>query len=83
MKVFIRIRDLREDHDLSQRQIAALLGITQAQYNRYEQGHRDLPTRILIQLAELFNTSIDYLLGLTDEPTPYPPSKFKSLPPHG
>ena len=65
-----RARDLREDHDLTQREIAAILGITQPQYFRYEQGYRDLPTDILIALAKLYETSTDYILGLTQNPKP-------------
>ncbi|MDY3026850.1 MAG: helix-turn-helix transcriptional regulator [Candidatus Faecivicinus sp.] len=65
-----RVRDLREDHDLTQREIAAILGITQPQYFRYEQGYRDLPTDILIALAKLYETSTDYILGLTQNPKP-------------
>ena len=65
-----RVRDLREDHDLRQREIAAILGITQPQYFRYEQGYRDLPTDILIALAKLYETSTDYILGLTQNPKP-------------
>ena len=65
-----RVRDLREDHDLTQREIAAILGITQPQYFRYEQGYRDLPTDILIALAKLYETSTDYILGLTLNPKP-------------
>ena len=65
-----RVRDLREDHDLTQREIAAILGITQPQYFRYEQGYRDLPTDILIALAKLYETSTDYIFGLTQNPKP-------------
>ena len=65
-----RVRDLREDHDLTQREIAAILGITQPQYFRYEQGYRDLPTDILIALAKLYETSTEYILGLTQNPKP-------------
>ena len=68
MGYYRRVRDLREDHDLTQRQIAEKLGITQPQYFLYERGYRDLPTDILIQLAELFGTSTDYILGLTNNP---------------
>ena len=64
------MRDLREDHDYTQREIAAILGITQPQYFRYEQGYRDLPTDILIALAKLYETSTDYILGLTQDPRP-------------
>lgn len=65
-----RIRDLREDHDLTQRQLAAILHMPQPQYNRYEQGLRDIPTTVLIQLADLYHTSTDFLLGRTEDPTP-------------
>ena len=68
---FKRIRDLREDHDLTQRQIAAILGLTQPQYFRYEQGYRDIPTDILIHLADLYDTSTDYILGRTNNPRRY------------
>ncbi len=67
-----RIRDLREDHDLSQWQVAEYLGMKQPQYSRYERGLRDVPTDVLIRLAALYHTSTDYLLGLTNECTPYP-----------
>ena len=63
-----RLRDLREDHDLTQRQLAAMLGLTQPQYFRYEQGYRDLPTDILIRLADLYDTTTDYILERTDDP---------------
>lgn len=63
-----RVRDLREDHDLTQREVAVRLGMKQEQYFRYEQGYRDLPTDILIRLADMYNTSTDYILGRTDNP---------------
>ena len=63
-----RIRELREDHDLTQRQLANYLNMPQPQYFRYEQGYRDIPTDILIALADFYNTSIDYILGRTDNP---------------
>lgn len=66
-----RLRDMREDHDLTQAQVAAYLGMKQPQYNRYETGLRDTPTDVLIRLARLYNTSTDYLLGLTQNPEPY------------
>lgn len=66
-----RIRELREDHDLSQRALAEKLGMKQSQYFRYEQGYRDIPTDILIQLADIYDTSIDYMLGRTDNPKRY------------
>lgn len=68
-----RLRDVREDRDLTQAQVAALLGMKQPQYNRYERGLRDVPTDVLIRLARHYNTSVDYLLGLTNFSTPYPP----------
>lgn len=71
MAYYKRIRELREDHDLTQRQIATILNITQPQYFRYEQGYRDVPTDILITLADLYKTSTDYILGRTSNPTPY------------
>lgn len=70
MAYYRRIRDMRADHDLTQRQLAALLHIPQSQYNRYEQGLRDIPTTILIELADLYHTSTGFLLGCTDTPTP-------------
>lgn len=70
-----RLRDLREDRDLKQRDLAALLNCTQACYSRYEQGSRDIPIALLCQLAEYYRTSVDYLLGRTDKQEPYPRSK--------
>ncbi len=67
-----RIRDLREDRDLLQKDMANLLGCTQVSYSHYELGKRDIPTDVLIKLAEFFGTSTDYLLGLTNEKKPYP-----------
>ena len=68
MGYYKRIRDLREDHDLTQRQLAARRRRTQTQYFRYEQGYRDIPSDILIALADLYGTSTDYILGRTDDP---------------
>lgn len=62
-----RIRDLREDHDMTQKTVAEYLGMKQSQYNRYERGIRDIPTDILIKLAKLYNTSVDYMLGLSEK----------------
>ena len=73
MAYYRRIRDLREDHDLTQRQLASLLRMPQPQYNRYEQGLRDIPTPVLIKLADLYETSTDYLLGRTDNAAPPQP----------
>ena len=72
-----RLRDLREDHDLAQKQVAALLGIDQRVYSNYELGKRVLPLRHLLALAEYYKVSTDYLLGRTDEPRPYPPARVK------
>ncbi len=66
-----RMRDLREDHDMIQQQVADYLGIQRRQYLRYEQGERDIPTPLLRKLARLYNTSTDYILEMTDDPRPY------------
>ena len=73
--MYQRIRDLREDHDLKQEDIARLLHCTQACYSNYETGKRDIPTEVLIQLAHLYHTSTDYILGLTDNSAPPVPRK--------
>ena len=64
-----RLRDLREDHDLTQSQVAALLGIDQRVYSTYETGKREIPVHLLIQLAEYYSVSTDYLLGRTNQRT--------------
>ena len=69
--MYKRIRDLREDHDLTQTQIAQILGMSQTGYSKYETGENDIPTAILLQLAEYYQTSVDYLLGRTNNKTPY------------
>jgi len=66
-----RLRDLREDHDMTQQQVADYLGMKQSQYCRYERGLRDIPTDVLIRLALLYKTSSDYILELTDKSIPY------------
>lgn len=66
-----RLKDLREDHDFSQQYVANFLQMKQPQYSRYERGLRDIPTDVLIRLARLYNTSTDYLLGLTNNCKPY------------
>lgn len=66
-----RIRDMREDHDLTQVHVARMLHMSQPGYSKYESGDNDIPTAILIQLARLYNTSIDYLLGETNNPKRY------------
>lgn len=69
--MYKRIRDLREDKDLSQKEISKILNMSQTGYSKYEVGTNDVPTKILIQLAKFYNTSVDYILGLTDEIKPY------------
>ena len=66
---FPRLRDLREDADKTQKEIAAILGIDQRVYSNYETGKREIPVRHLIQLAEYYHTSTEYLLGRTSRPT--------------
>ena len=68
----MRLRDLREDHDLTQTAIASYLNIKQNTYSQYENGLRQLPIDCLIALANYYKTSTDYILGLTKEKTPYP-----------
>lgn len=70
--MYTRIRNLREDKDLTQKQVGELLNMSQTGYNQYEIGKNDIPTRVLIKLADFYNTSVDYILGLTDELEPYP-----------
>lgn len=70
--IYPRIRDLREDKDLMQKDLAIFLNCSQVCYSRYELGVRDIPTDVLVQLANFHDTSIDYLLGLTDQLKPYP-----------
>ena len=66
-----RLRDLREDHDLKQKEVAQLLDIDQRVYSNYETGKHTLPVRYLLQLADYYGTSTDYILGRTDNPVPY------------
>lgn len=63
-----RIRDLREDHDLTQRQMGEILMCSQRVYSNYERGDIDVPTSVLIRLADYYQVSVDYLLGRTDRP---------------
>ena len=74
----MRLKDLRIDNDLYQKDIAKMLGMTQQQYSLYELNERDLPTNCLIKLAMYYNTSVDYILGVTDEKKPYTKSKVIS-----
>lgn len=73
--MYEQIRNLREDRDLLQRDIAEYLNCSQVCYSRYELGTRDIPTDVLIKLADFYKTSVDYLLGMTEEPEPYPRKK--------
>lgn len=65
-----RLRDLREDADLNQTQVAKFLGMSQTGYSKYETGENDIPTQVLIKLAGFYKTSIDYILGITDRRDP-------------
>ena len=69
--MFKRIRDMREDRDLTQAQLAGFLKIHQTTYSDYEIGNLNVPIDVFIKLAEFYNTSIDYLAGITDNPNPY------------
>lgn len=66
-----RIRDLREDSDLTQKQVAGYLKMSQTGYSKYETGENDIPTSVWIALADFYNTSVDYLMGRTDNKEPY------------
>lgn len=65
--MYPRIRDLREDRDLNQTQVASMLSMSQTGYSKYETGENDIPTAVLIKLARFYDTSIDYLLGETNQ----------------
>ena len=69
--MYPRLRDLREDHDLTQTKLAKILGMSQTGYSKYETGENDIPTTILIKLSKFYGVSVDYLLDLTDFPDPY------------
>lgn len=71
----MRIKDLREDNNLTQRQVADYLNIKQNTYSQYETGTRQIPVDVLTALAALYKTSTDYLLSITDCKTPYPKAK--------
>lgn len=68
----MRLRDLREDRDLTQQTVAEYLHIQQNTYSQYENERRQIPVEVLVRLAAYYETSTDYLLGLTDEIKPYP-----------
>ena len=69
--MFNRIRDLREDSDRTQQQVADYLFCDQSLYSKYERGVREVPVAVIVKLAALYNTSTDYILGLTDVKQPY------------
>lgn len=69
--MFVRIRNLREDSDRTQKEVAEYLFCDQSLYSKYERGIRDVPVSIIIKLARLYNTSTDYILGLTEHKEPY------------
>ncbi len=71
---FERLRDLRENQDFKQNDIAKILNVSQVAYSYYELGKRQIPIDLLIKLAQFYHTSVDYLLGITDERKPYPES---------
>ena len=66
--MYKRIRDLREDRDLTQKEMARALNCSQQVYSNYELGQRDIPTDILIKLSSFYNVSVDYILGISDNP---------------
>ena len=67
MKMYERIRGLREDRDLNQQDIADIINVSQSTYSRYESGYLDVPSEVLIALAKYYDVSVDYILGLKDE----------------
>ena len=66
--MYKRIRDLREDRDLTQKELSKILNCSQQVYSNYELGQRDIPTDILIKLSSFYNVSVDYILGISDNP---------------
>ncbi len=73
MIMYLRIRDLREDSDLTQQEIAEYLLCDQSLYSKYERGERALPMELAVKLAQYYKVSVDYLVGLTNMKSPYPP----------
>lgn len=65
--MYKRLRDMREDKDLKQRELAEMLNVSQTTYSRYESGELDIPSAALIKLADFYNVSVDYILGITDK----------------
>ena len=72
-----RLRDLRDDHDKTQQEIGDVLNMHRSVDRRYESGERETPAWVVVKLAEYYRVSTDYLLGRTNDPTPYPPAKNK------
>ena len=70
MVYYPRLKDLREDHDLTQQQLIEILGMHKTTYTNYEQGKREVPFGLAVRLAEYYNVSLDYIAGLSGEPTP-------------
>ena len=75
--MYERLKDLREDKNKTQKDIAEIINMSRTGYNQYETGKNDIPTKVLIELSKYYNTSIDYLLGQTNETKPYPRIKNK------
>ena len=75
MELRLKIRDMREDNDFSQKQIAEYLKCDRSLYSKYERGERDIPLHLMVKLALYYKTSVDYLVGLTAEKKPYPRTK--------
>ena len=71
MKLYPRIRELREDHDLTQKKLGEAINLPQRTYAYYESGQRMIPPEVLCALADFYGVSVDYLLGRTDNPEPY------------
>ncbi len=70
-----RIKNLRLDYDYRQRDLADYLKLTRSTYSNYENGIREIPIEVLRDIADFYHTSVDYLIGRTDEPAPYPPQR--------
>lgn len=77
--MFHRLRNLRQDHDLTQSQLAQLLNMSQTGYSKYETGENDIPTTVLIHLATLYGTSVDFILGITDDTRSYERTKQQDI----
>ncbi|MBQ9967873.1 MAG: helix-turn-helix transcriptional regulator [Oscillospiraceae bacterium] len=76
----MRLRELREDRDIPQKAVAAFLNVRQSTYSQYEGGQRQIPIILLMRLSEFYNTSVDYILGMTDEKLPYPRGNRRAYP---